>query len=109
MDGSVGECAEQVISEREWVMAKEKTKGEELGAIGKQIMAHAYSAMDYYLDRHVGTLRRNRIRRESESLCPEERCRYTRIRSGPELRQGYPKYGTNSDGIHARSVGSVWR
>ena len=31
-------------------MAKEKTKGEELSAIGKQTMAHAYSAMDYYFD-----------------------------------------------------------
>jgi hypothetical protein len=49
-DGSVGECAEQVISERAWVMAKEKMKGEELSAIGKQTMAHAYSAMDYYFD-----------------------------------------------------------
>jgi hypothetical protein len=47
-DGSVGECAEQVICERAWVMAKEKTKGEELSAMGKQTMAHTYSAMDYY-------------------------------------------------------------
>ena len=31
-------------------MAKEKTRGEELNAIGKQTMAHAYSAMDYYFD-----------------------------------------------------------
>ena len=31
-------------------MAKEKTRGEELSAIGKQTMAHAYSAMDYYFD-----------------------------------------------------------
>ena len=31
-------------------MAKEKTKAEELSAIGKQTMAHAYSAMDYYFD-----------------------------------------------------------
>src|SRR5262249_29963133 len=31
-------------------MAKEKTKGEELSAVGKQTMAHAYSAMDYYFD-----------------------------------------------------------
>jgi hypothetical protein len=31
-------------------MAKERTKGEELSAIGKQTMAHAYSAMDYYFD-----------------------------------------------------------
>jgi hypothetical protein len=49
-DGSVGECTEQVISKRAWVMAKEKTKGEELSTIGKQTMAHAYSAMDYYFD-----------------------------------------------------------
>ena len=49
-DGSVGECTEQVISERAWVMAKETTKGEELSALGKQTMAHAYSAMDYYFD-----------------------------------------------------------
>ena len=32
------------------VMAKNKTRGEELGAIGKQTMAHGYSAMDYYFD-----------------------------------------------------------
>ena len=31
-------------------MAKEKTRGEELSAMGKQTMAHAYSAMDYYFD-----------------------------------------------------------
>jgi hypothetical protein len=32
-------------------MTKEKTRGdEELGAIGKQNMARAYSAMDYYFD-----------------------------------------------------------
>ena len=31
-------------------MAKDKTRGEELGAIDKQTMAHAYSAMDYYFD-----------------------------------------------------------
>ena len=31
-------------------MAKETTKGEELSALGKQTMAHAYSAMDYYFD-----------------------------------------------------------
>jgi hypothetical protein len=38
------------ISKRAWAMTKEKTKGEELSAIGKQTMAHAYSAMDYYFD-----------------------------------------------------------
>jgi hypothetical protein len=31
-------------------MAKEKSKGEELSALGKQTMPHAYSAMDYYFD-----------------------------------------------------------
>ena len=31
-------------------MAKEKTKGEELSAMGKQTVAHAYSALDYYFD-----------------------------------------------------------
>jgi hypothetical protein len=32
------------------VMAKEKTRGEQLSVIGKQTVAHAYSAMDYYFD-----------------------------------------------------------
>jgi hypothetical protein len=49
-DGSFGKGTEQVISERAWVMAKQKMRGEELSAIGKQTMAHAYSAMDYYFD-----------------------------------------------------------
>ena len=31
-------------------MTKEKTQGDGLSAIGKQTMAHAYSAMDYYFD-----------------------------------------------------------
>jgi hypothetical protein len=31
-------------------MTKEKTQGDELSAIGKQTMARAYSAMDYYFD-----------------------------------------------------------
>jgi hypothetical protein len=31
-------------------MATEKSKGEELSTIGKETMAHAYSAMDYYFD-----------------------------------------------------------
>jgi hypothetical protein len=31
-------------------MTKEKTQGDELSAIGKHAMAHAYSAMDYYFD-----------------------------------------------------------
>jgi hypothetical protein len=34
----------------EKVMTKEKTQGDELTAIGKQTMARAYSAMDYYFD-----------------------------------------------------------
>jgi hypothetical protein len=35
-------------------MTKDKTQGDELSAIGKQTMAHAYSAMDYYFD-HLKT------------------------------------------------------
>jgi hypothetical protein len=31
-------------------MTREKTQGDELSAIGKQTMVHAYSAMDYYFD-----------------------------------------------------------
>jgi hypothetical protein len=31
-------------------MTKEKSQGDEVGAIGKQTMARAYSAMDYYFD-----------------------------------------------------------
>ena len=31
-------------------MAKEKSEGDEFNAIGKQTMARAYSAMDYYFD-----------------------------------------------------------
>ena len=31
-------------------MAKEKSKGDEFGAIGRQTTARAYSAMDYYFD-----------------------------------------------------------
>ena len=31
-------------------MAKEKPEADEFGAIGKQTMARAYSAMDYYFD-----------------------------------------------------------
>jgi hypothetical protein len=32
----------------EKVMTKEKTEGDEFSAVGKQTMARAYSAMDYY-------------------------------------------------------------
>ena len=34
----------------EKAMAKEKSEGNEFSAIGKQTMARAYSAMDYYFD-----------------------------------------------------------
>jgi hypothetical protein len=34
----------------EKVMTKEKTQGDELSSIGKQTMARAYSAIDYYFD-----------------------------------------------------------
>jgi hypothetical protein len=38
------------------IMAKEKTEGEELSAIGKQTMAHTYSAMGYYFDHSKKTV-----------------------------------------------------
>jgi hypothetical protein len=31
-------------------MTKEKSQGDELSAIGKQTIAHAHSAVDYYID-----------------------------------------------------------
>ena len=67
-------------------MTKEKTQGgDELSAIGKQAMAHAYSAMDYYFDhlkkdRRIGTNGRNRVWRESKSLRGAEHFRHSRIR-----------------------------
>jgi hypothetical protein len=40
---------------RSW-LKKEKASAEELSAIGKQTMAHAYSAMDYYFDHSKRTV-----------------------------------------------------
>ena len=37
-------------------MAKEKSEGEELSAMGEQTMARAYSAMDYYFDHFKETI-----------------------------------------------------
>ena len=96
-------------------MAKEKSEGDEFSAIGKQTMARAYSAMDYYFDHlkedyRLGTVGRNGVRRESKSVL--------RSRTFPppknivrelSLRQGYPGYTANSDGIHALANGSFWR
>ena len=68
-------------------MTKEKPQGDEFSAIGKQTMARAYSAMDYYFDhlkedRRVGTVGRNGVRRESKSLRGAEHFRHTGIRQG---------------------------
>jgi hypothetical protein len=63
------------------IMAKEKTEGEELSAIGKQTMAHTYSAMDYYFDHLKKTVASaprggNGIRGKSESLCGAKHYRH---------------------------------
>jgi hypothetical protein len=107
-------CPRPAALRLEEVMTKEKTQGGELIATGKQTMPHAYSAMDYYFDhfkkdRRIGTFGRIRIRRESESLCGEEHCRHPGICEGAELREGYSRYASNSDGIHANAIGSLWR
>jgi hypothetical protein len=46
-------------------MTKEKSQGEEFGAIGKQTIARAYSAMDYYFDH---------LKKPSHRHHREERC-----------------------------------
>jgi hypothetical protein len=65
-------------------MTKEKTRGDdELSAIGKQTMARAYPAMDYYFDHlkktGIGTIWRNGVRRNSKSLCGAQHYRHPGI------------------------------
>ena len=65
-------------------MTKEKTQGDELSAIGKQTMAHAYSAMDYYFDHLKKTVASapsggTGVRRESKSLCGAQHYRHPGI------------------------------
>jgi hypothetical protein len=95
-------------------MTKEKSHGDEFSAIGKQTMARAYSAMDYYFDHLKKTLASapsggTEFERESKSLCGAEHFRHPGICQGAQLRQGYPRYVTNSDGIHALATGGFWR
>ena len=66
-------------------MAKEKPEADEFGAIGKQTMARAYSAMDYYFDHLKKTVAssptgRNRVWRESKGLRGAEHFRHPKIR-----------------------------
>src|ERR1700733_650525 len=60
-------------------------------------------------DRRLGTIWRNGIRGEGKSVRRAEHFRHPRIRSRAELRQGYPGYPANSDGIHALANGNSWR
>ena len=94
-------------------MAKDKTRGEELGAIDKQTMAHAYSAMDYYFDHLKKTVasapsggtefgEKVKVYAEKNISATQEFVRELK------LRQGYSGYASNSDGIHANAIGSVW-
>jgi hypothetical protein len=95
-------------------MTKEKTRGDELSAIGKQTMAHAYSAMDYYFDHLKKTVASAPTGGtefgEKVKACAEQNISAAQefVRD-LELRQGYPRYASNSDGIHADSIGVVWR
>ena len=94
--------------------AKEKTRGGELSAIGKQTMAQAYSAMDYYFDHLKKTVASapsggTEFGEKVKAYAEQEHFRHPRIREGADLRQGYPGYTANSDGIHAVAIGSVWR
>ena len=96
-------------------MAKEKTRGDdEFSAIGKQTMARAYSAMDYYFDHLKKTIASapsgGTEFGEKVKACAEQNISATQefVRE-LELRQGYPRYVTNSDGIHALANGSFWR
>ena len=95
-------------------MTKEKTQGGELSATGKQTMPHAYSAMDYYFDHLKKTVASapsggSEFGEKVKSLCGEEHCRHPGICEGAELREGCSRYASNSDGIHANAIGSVWR
>jgi hypothetical protein len=98
----------------EKVMTKERTRGDELSVIRRAnrsagVLGDGLLFRSSEKDRRVGTNGRNRIRRESKSLRGAEHFRHPRIRARPELGQGYPRYVTNSDGIHALSIGSVWQ
>jgi hypothetical protein len=93
-------------------MAKEKARGEELSATAKQTMAHAYSAMDYYFDHLKKTVASapsgGTEFGEKVKACAEKNIAATQefVRD-PELRQGYPGYVSNSDGIYANANGGV--
>ena len=95
-------------------MAKEKSEGDEFSAIGKQTMARAYSAMDYYFDHLKKTIASapsgGTEFGEKVKACAEQNISATQefVRE-LSLRQGYPRYATNSDGIHALAIGSFWR
>ena len=95
-------------------MAKEKSEGDELSAIGKQTMARAYSAMDYYFDHLKKTVASapsgGTEFGEKVKACAEQNISATQefVRE-LSLRQGYPGYAANSDGIHALAIGSFWR
>ena len=95
-------------------MTKEKTRGDELSAIGKQTMAHAYSAMDYYFDHLKKTVASapsggSEFGEKVKVYAEKKHCRHPGICEGAELREGYSRYASNSDGIHANAIGSLWR
>ena len=93
-------------------MAKEKTRGEVLSALGKQTMAHAYSAMDYYFDHLKKTVASapsgGTEFGEKVKACAEQNITATQefVRD-LSYAKGYPRHVSNSDGIHANANGGV--
>ncbi len=95
-------------------MTKEKTQGDELSAIGKQTMAHAYSAMDYYFDHLKKTVASAPTGGtefgEKVKACAEQNISATQefVRD-LSYAKGHPRYIANSDGIHALAIGNFRR
>jgi hypothetical protein len=96
------------------ILTKKKTRGDELSAIGKQTMAHAYSAMDYYFDhlkkdRRVGTVRRNGIRHEGESYAEKNIAatqEFIRELSYPRISRICFEFRSNSCGLNWKRSGN---
>ena len=95
-------------------MVKGKSQGVEFSAVGNPTMARAYSAMDYYFDHLKKTVASAPTGGtefgEKVKACAEQNISATpRICEGAYLRQGHPRYTSNSDGIRTVAIGRFWR